>query len=78
MASEIDKLIEQVLSLSADERAALADRLTESLDPLEDAEAIRSAWAREGLRRRDEIRSGKVQAVSADDALARVRSRLKK
>lgn len=78
MASEIDKLTAQVLALPADARAALADRLTESLDPLREAGEIRAVWAREALRRRDEMRSGKVESISAEEALARARSYLGK
>ncbi len=60
----VEKLLEEVLALPADARAMLADRLVESLDPLND-DSVREAWANEALRRRDEVRSGKVKTVSA-------------
>jgi hypothetical protein len=65
MAIPVEKLTEEVLALPADARALLADRLVESLDPLEN-EQNRRVWAVEALRRRDEVRSGTVQSVPAD------------
>ncbi len=77
MAMPVEKLTEEVLALSRDERAVLADRLVESLDPLTDEE-VRGAWAAEALRRRDEFRSGAVEAVSLDVARARVQKLFRK
>jgi hypothetical protein len=34
---------------------------------------VRQLWAAEARRRRDEVRSGHVQTVPGDEALARVR-----
>ena len=76
MAIPVEKLTEEILSLPSDARALLADRLVESLDPLTD-EGVRDLWAAEALRRRDEVRSGKVETVPVDEVLARVRSLLK-
>ena len=61
------------MSLSSDARALLADRLTESLDPLDDP-VIRAAWADESLKRLGEVRSGKVKAIPAEQVLAHVRT----
>jgi hypothetical protein len=72
MSMTVEQIAEEALALSSDARALLADRLVESLDPAED-EAIRVLWAKEAIRRRDEIRSGKVQAVPGEEALAQVR-----
>lgn len=47
----------------------LADRLVESLKPLNDV-SVREAWVAEALRRRDEMRSGKVRTVSAQQVAA--------
>jgi putative addiction module component (TIGR02574 family) len=72
MTFTVEQIAEQALSLPSDARALLADRLAESLDPLEDA-TIRDLWMAEARRRLDEIRSGGVKAVPGDEALAQVR-----
>jgi putative addiction module component (TIGR02574 family) len=73
MAMTIEQIAEEALSLPSEARALLADRLVESLDPGEDG-PVRQLWAVEAIRRRDEVRSGRVQAIPGDEALARVRS----
>jgi putative addiction module component (TIGR02574 family) len=73
MSKTIEQIAEEALSLSSEARALLADRLVESLDPAEDG-VIRQLWAAEAIRRRDEVRSGRVQTIPGDEALARVRS----
>jgi putative addiction module component (TIGR02574 family) len=77
MAVPVETLTEEVLALPADARALLADRLVESLDPLAD-DAVRGSWASEALRRRDEIRSGKVAAIPGETAADQVRALLRK
>lgn len=67
-----EQIAEEALSLPSDARAILADRLVESLDPAEDS-YVRKLWAAEAVRRRDEIRDGRVQAIPGEEALARVR-----
>lgn len=77
MSTAVETLTEAILALLSEARALLADRLVESLAPLTD-EDVRGLWAAEALNRRNEVRSGKVQTIPADIALARVRSLLKK
>ena len=77
MGIPVEKLTEAVLALPADARALLADRLAESLDPLMDDE-IRGLWVEEAIRRREEVRSGKVQTIPANIALTQVRQSLQK
>jgi hypothetical protein len=55
----------------------LAERLVESLDPIADDE-VRASWTAEAIRRRDEVRSGNVEAISGDAAAAQVRALLRK
>ncbi|MDB9511144.1 addiction module protein [Kamptonema animale CS-326] len=68
----IEQLTEELLSLPRESRALLAEKLAESLefdiDPM-----IQAAWTTEAHRRRNEIRSGAVQAIPGDEALAQVR-----
>jgi len=73
----VEKITEAVLSLSSDARALLADRLVESLDPIND-DAVRDVWAAEALRRLEEVRSGKVESIAGDVALAHIRNLVKK
>jgi hypothetical protein len=77
MAITVEKLTEEMLALSSDARALLADRLVESLDPVTD-DAIRALWATEAIRRRDEVRSGAVKPIPAEVVLAEANKLLKK
>jgi putative addiction module component (TIGR02574 family) len=77
MRLTVEQIAEEALSLSSDARALLADRLVESLDPAED-EDIRQLWITEACRRLDEVRSGRVQTIPGDVALAQVRQAIKK
>lgn len=77
MSISVEKITEVVLSLPSDARALLADRLVESLDPIMD-ENIRGLWAEEALRRLEEVRSGKVESIPGEVALARIRGLIKK
>lgn len=73
MAMTVEQIAEAALALPSDARATLADRLVESLDPAEDDKA-QKLWAVEAIRRRDDVRSGRVQTISGAEALARVRA----
>ncbi|OYY93742.1 MAG: addiction module component CHP02574 family protein [Hydrogenophilales bacterium 28-61-23] len=75
MTLTIEQIAEQALNLPSDARALLADRLVESLDPLED-ETIRAVWMAEARRRLDEVRSGAVKTIPGEEALAQVRRNL--
>ena len=72
MDAAVEQITEEALALPSEARALLADRLVESLNPAEDG-YIRQLWMKEALTRRDDIRSGRVQAIPDDEALARVR-----
>ena len=77
MSIPVEQITEVALALPSDARALLADRLVESLDPITD-DAIRDLWAQEALRRLEEIRSGKVESIPGDVALARIHALIKK
>lgn len=72
----IEQLTEEILSLPSASRALLAEKLVESLE-FDTDPTIQAAWMTEAKRRRDEIRSGFVQAIPGEDALAQVRRLLK-
>ena len=72
MSLTIEQLAEEALALPATARAELVDRLVESLDPAEDI-PFRQLWAAEAIRRRNEVRSGRVQTIPGDQAIKRAR-----
>jgi putative addiction module component (TIGR02574 family) len=72
MPMKIEELTEQALALPNEAKALLVDRLVESLDPSEAGE-LHDLWAGEAQRRLRELRSGAVQAIPGDEALARLR-----
>jgi hypothetical protein len=74
MTAALKSIAETVEQLPAKERAYLAERLIASLDEAE----MESAWADEAIRGRDEIRSGKVEAVLAAEAYRRIERLLAK
>lgn len=73
MSLTVEQISEEALSLPSEARALLADRLVESLDPAEDG-YIKQLWSAEAIRRRDDVRSGRVQTIPGNEALARVRN----
>ncbi|NJO75717.1 MAG: addiction module protein [Leptolyngbyaceae cyanobacterium RM1_406_9] len=68
----IEQLTEELLALPSASRALLAERLVESLE-FDIDPTIQATWTAEAKRRRDEIRSGAVQPIPGEDALAQVR-----
>jgi hypothetical protein len=75
MSMTVEQIVDEALGLPSEARALLADRLVESLDPTEDG-YVRQLWVAEALRRRDEIRSGRVRSVPGEEALGQVRRAL--
>jgi hypothetical protein len=68
----IEKLTEELLSLPSASRALLAEKLVESLE-FDTDPTIQLAWTAEAKSRRDEVRSGTVQTIPGEEALAQVR-----
>jgi hypothetical protein len=64
--ADLAEVLKSALSLNADDRAAVAERLLASLDDLEEKEAER-LWTEEAVRRRQEFRAGRAVAVEAHD-----------
>ncbi|MEN9572768.1 MAG: putative addiction module component [Verrucomicrobiota bacterium] len=60
--------------LPTKDRAYLAERLIASLDESE----LEQQWTGEAIRRRDEVRSGKVKPIPAADVYRRIESLLAK
>jgi hypothetical protein len=75
MATTVEKLVEQAMTLPSESRALLADLLVESLDA-DELGRIDQLWAAEATRRRDEVRSGQDEPVPGEEALRKVRDSL--
>jgi hypothetical protein len=71
----VEQIAEEALALPSESRALLADKLVESLDEAA-LSRIDHAWLAEAKRRREEVRSGGVQTIAGDEALADVRRTL--
>jgi putative addiction module component (TIGR02574 family) len=74
MTAALKNLAETVEQLPAKDRIFLAEHLLASL---EDAELERQ-WADEAIRRRDEVRVGKVKPVPAAEVYRRIERLLAK
>jgi len=72
MPLTLDQLADEAMQLPAESRALLAERIVESLD-IAQTDEIRRLWAAEAIRRRDEVRSGRVKPIPGDEVLAEVR-----
>lgn len=74
----IDAIRDDVLALSAEDRAELAAALLDSLGPEPDADQseVDQAWAAELKRRAVALDSGEDPGVPWDEALAKVRQSL--
>lgn len=77
MATTVEKLAEQAMALPTESRAQLADLLVESLDGQE-LGSIDRLWVVEAKRRRDEVRSGRVEAIPGNEALQKVRDAVRR
>ena len=72
MVMSVDEITKEAIKLEPSARAALADKLIESLES-EEPDEIQRLWAAEAIRRRDEVRTGKVQPVAGEQVLDEVR-----
>ena len=73
MVTPVHDLVAEVLDLPAEERARILELPIASFEPKSTAQ---KAWMDLALRRREEVRSGKVAMVPGDQALARVKARI--
>ena len=73
MSTPVHDLEAEVLELPPEDRARLLERLIASFEPKSNAQ---KAWMDLALRRREDVRAGKVSMVPGDEALARVRARI--
>jgi putative addiction module component (TIGR02574 family) len=67
MSIPATRLLEEALHLSENDRANLAAKLLESLDPAFD-ENVEQAWAEEIRSRLEEVQQGRVQPIPWEQA----------
>jgi putative addiction module component len=72
MATTLEQIVEDAMTLPSESRARLADLLVQSLD-VDDLGPTDQLWSAEAKRRRDEVRAGKVETIEGEDALRKVR-----
>lgn len=77
MPTVAKKVFEDALSLPAETRVNLVEKLLNSLN-LPTQPEIDRLWAEEAERRLAELRSGKVKPVPGDKVFAKIRERFKK
>ena len=75
MPSNLAECEASALKLSASDRAALASRLVESLDSLDEADVER-LWVEEAERRHEAYTQGRLSSRPAADVLRDARARL--
>lgn len=72
------ELIDRALKMSPLAREAIALELFDSLEgPPDDPVEVRKEWKDEIARRIDDLKSGRVVGIDADEALAAMRQRIR-
>jgi hypothetical protein len=70
MAQSVQELEAEIMKLDLTARAALAEKLLQSLEDLSDSENER-LWLDEALRRREEMLSGNMTALDGEAVMNR-------
>ena len=70
MAQSVQELEAEIMKLDLTARAALAEKLLQSLEDLSDSENER-LWLDEALRRREEMQSGNMTALDGEAVMNR-------
>ncbi len=74
MVTTNDRVIEEALSLPADVRLSLVEKLLTSLNlPID--EEIDRLWAEEAERRLSQIEKGKTKLIPGDEVFGRIRAK---
>jgi putative addiction module component (TIGR02574 family) len=63
MSQEVSDLLKRALALPADERAALANTLLDSLETADESGSVEEAWDQEVARRMEDLKAGKAVSV---------------
>lgn len=73
MSEVAEKLIQQALSLSPDERAVVAERLLSSLEP--ELSEIHQLWVLEAENRLNSYERGDVETIPAEEVYKAIKNR---
>jgi putative addiction module component (TIGR02574 family) len=75
MKVTLEQVAEEALNLSVSDRSALTRILIQTLDPepADDATEVQQAWQVEVEKRVDEILSGRVKTIPAEEVFAKLR-----
>ena len=73
MSEDAASLLEAALQLPTEDRAAFADSLLASLEPIDDG--VAAAWAEEIKARFAAIDAGEVQLIDHDEAMKAIAGR---
>ena len=61
MSPEVSELLKRAISLPVEERAALANTLLDSIEPVQ--ESVEEAWDKEVARRMNDLEAGRAVTV---------------
>lgn len=75
LSPEAEKLKPALDALSVKDRLKLAYYLQSSAEPEDDPAEVRAAWGIEIRRRVEEIKSGKVEGIPADEVFREMREK---
>ena len=77
MKATLEQVAEEALGLSLPDRSVLTRILIQTLDPepAEDAAEVQQAWQVEVEKRVDEVLSGRVKTVPAEEVFAKLRAK---
>jgi putative addiction module component (TIGR02574 family) len=77
MKATLEKVAEEALNLSVSDRSALTQILIRTLDPepADDAAEVQQAWQVEVEKRVDEILSGRIKTIPAEEVFAKLRAK---
>jgi len=78
MANKVEEMYEKVMLLRVDERRKLIRLLTESEGGHESKAEVERLWNEEAARRYQDYKSGKFDAISADEVFQRLEARFAK
>ena len=78
MTREASEVLARAMQLSVKERGLVIDRLVESIDEGPAEPGTEEAWDHEIKRRVDEIRSGKVKMIPAEEVERELAARMRR
>jgi putative addiction module component (TIGR02574 family) len=74
MTGAAQRILDQALDLSHEERRHLAERLLESV---EEGEQIEGAWTDEAIRRAEGVEDGKAKTIDGEEAVRQLKAKLR-